>query len=524
MIVKIFPNKGGGSAKASIDYLRGKDKDREKAVVLKGDPDLSQSIAESLEFKNNYTVGCLSFEEPNLPKEKKEEIIERFEKTLFAGLEEDQYNITWIEHTDKNRLELNFFIPNVELKTEKRLQPYFDKADRPLTDNFKKVINYEYGLTNPDAPDKAQFLKHNSMSPKSVKELREGITSLVSEHVAKGTINNQEKIAELLEKSGLEISRVTNKSISIKNPDGGRNIRLDGELYTKEFYEQTATIEEFRKNFESGTGRTKQTNREDDERDYKHAQEQLREAIDRRTNRNKELYPQQNVVDVSYDRDSRNLTSDHRGHDVLHKNVELGSPGTDRNQNQIRAIRAIYESSRDRDQTDRRSVIHNQQSKELGSISEQGRESSIENLGVEEKDHELRRTFEAVVERTRRTLITARERIKNLFGFERKADERKQRNAVIGQELKDSNQELFGINGQSESREQGFNERKRTIIETDQSIGRASESINSAERYISEFSEEIERSEQGITSFKQALASKEQSKKIEIEDDWDLEM
>ena len=145
-------------------------------------------------------MGCLSFEEPNLPKEKKEEIIERFEKTLFAGLEEDQYNITWIEHTDKNRLELNFFIPNVELKTEKRLQPYFDKADRPLTDNFKKVINYEYGLTNPDAPDKAQLLKHNSMSPKSVKELREGITSLVSKHVANGTINNQEKIAELLEK------------------------------------------------------------------------------------------------------------------------------------------------------------------------------------------------------------------------------------------------------------------------------------------------------------------------------------
>lgn len=524
MLVKIFPNRGGGSAKASIDYLRGKDKEREKAVVLKGDPDLSQSIAESLEFKNNYTVGCLSFEEPNLPKEKKEEIIERFEKTLFAGLEKDQYNITWIEHTDKGRLELNFFIPNVELKTEKRLQPYFDKADRPLTDNFKKVINYEYGLTNPDALDKAQLLKHNSMSPKSVKELREGITSLVSQHVAKGTIKNQEQIIELLDKAGFEISRVTNKSISIKNPDGVRNIRLNGELYTKEFYEQTGTIEEFRNNFESGTGRAKQTNRKNDERDYKHAQEQLREAIGRRSNRNQELYLQQNVVDVSYDRDSRNFTSDNRWHDVLHKNVELRSPGTDRNQNQIRAIRTIYESSRDRDHANRRSTFHNQQNEEFGSISEQERKPSIENLGVEEKDHELRRTFEAVVERTRRTLITARERVKGIFGFVREFDERKQRNEVIGQELQDSNKELLGINGESQSREQGFNERKRTIVETDQSIGRASESINSAERYISEFSEEIERSEQGITSFKQALERKEKAKEIEIEDDWDLEM
>ena len=107
MIVKFFKGRAGGSAKASIDYLRGKDKDREKAKVLKGNPDLSQSIAESLEFKNNYTVGCLSFEEPDLPIEQKREIMDKFEKTFFAGLEEEQYNITWIEHRDKDRLELN---------------------------------------------------------------------------------------------------------------------------------------------------------------------------------------------------------------------------------------------------------------------------------------------------------------------------------------------------------------------------------------------------------------------------------
>ena len=63
MIVKIFSNKGGGSPKASIDYLLGKDRQRDGAKVLSGDPELSQSIAESLEFKNRYTVGCLSFEE-----------------------------------------------------------------------------------------------------------------------------------------------------------------------------------------------------------------------------------------------------------------------------------------------------------------------------------------------------------------------------------------------------------------------------------------------------------------------------
>ncbi|MEC4460013.1 relaxase/mobilization nuclease domain-containing protein, partial [Klebsiella pneumoniae] len=42
----------------------------------------------------------------------------------LPGLDKDQYSILWVEHTDKGRLELNFLIPNTELLTGKRLQPY----------------------------------------------------------------------------------------------------------------------------------------------------------------------------------------------------------------------------------------------------------------------------------------------------------------------------------------------------------------------------------------------------------------
>ncbi|WP_419844313.1 relaxase/mobilization nuclease domain-containing protein, partial [Actinobacillus pleuropneumoniae] len=65
---------------------------------------------------------------------------------MFAGLEPEQYNIAWVQHTDKGRLELNFVIPNVEMTSGKRLQPYYDRADRPLAENFKQVINHEYSL------------------------------------------------------------------------------------------------------------------------------------------------------------------------------------------------------------------------------------------------------------------------------------------------------------------------------------------------------------------------------------------
>lgn len=236
MIVKFFANRGSGSPKASIDYLRGKNQDRELATVLRGDPDLTQRIAEASEFKNRYTVGCLSFEERDLPLKSKREIMEKFESTMFSGLEKDQYSITWIEHRDKDRLELNFFIANTELTTGKRLQPYYDRVDRGLTDSFSKVINQEYGLSDPYAPEKKQLIKIDKAMSQDTKELKQALTDFYIEKIQSGKITDRQKIIENLTQSGIEITRTTERSISIKNPHGVRNVRLDGEVFSNEFY------------------------------------------------------------------------------------------------------------------------------------------------------------------------------------------------------------------------------------------------------------------------------------------------
>ena len=243
MIVKFLGNKGGGSAGATIDYLLGKDRDRPGAVLLSGDPELTQRLADNLDFQNRYTVGVLSFEESNLEEHQKEAIMQSFEETLLAGLERDQYDITWIEHTDKGRLELNFVIPNVELSTGKRLQPYFDQADRPLVENWKQVINFEYGLTDPHAPEKAQAIKTlNSQNlPQSVKEIKEQIGTAIAEQISNGNIQNRQDVVATLKGAGFEIARETDRSISIKNPDGKRNIRLEGVIYeNRQFDKQFA--------------------------------------------------------------------------------------------------------------------------------------------------------------------------------------------------------------------------------------------------------------------------------------------
>lgn len=243
MIVKFLGNKGGGSAGATIDYLLGEDRDRDGAILLSGDPDLTARLADNLDFQNRYTVGVLSFEEANLAEKQKQEIMQSFEETLLAGLERDQYDITWIEHTDKGRLELNFVIPNVELSTGKRLQPYFDQADRPLVENWKQVTNFDYGLSDPHAPDKAQAIKTlNSQNlPENVKEIKQQIGTAIAEQISNGNIQNRQDVVNTLENAGFEITRQTERSISIKNPDGKRNIRLEGVIYeNRQFDKQLA--------------------------------------------------------------------------------------------------------------------------------------------------------------------------------------------------------------------------------------------------------------------------------------------
>lgn len=231
MIVKFF--KSNNNPKAALDYLIGKERDREEATLLQGNVDLSLKIAESLTFANRYTAGCLSFEENDIPREDKQAIIDHFENAVFSGLEAEQYNILWIEHRDKGRLELNFFIPNVELTSQKRLQPYFDRADRPLIENLKQVINHKYGLSDPNAPEKRQSLISRADLPKNKKEALNAISDGIEGLIKSGNIKNRDDIIRALESSGIEIARITPKNISIKTE--GQNLRLKGAFYEQDF-------------------------------------------------------------------------------------------------------------------------------------------------------------------------------------------------------------------------------------------------------------------------------------------------
>jgi len=271
MIVKFFPHpKTGGHPRRSMDYLLKKHE--HEVQVLQGNPRLSVDVAEGLNFKNQYTVGCLSFEEDSIPDAYKQEIMQKFEEVFFTGLKPEQYNICWIEHTDKGRLELNFFVPNVELESRKRLSVYYDKSDRPLAENFKQVINQHYDLSDPDAPQKRQMTVSSKNIPKDKKIAQEAINGLLRGELEKGRIQTREDVLNCLTEAGFEIARVTSKNVSIKTD--GQNLRLKGAIYEQSFSLDRA-IEEIQQ-AEGLGGQERASER------YKQATAGLKKAVERR--------------------------------------------------------------------------------------------------------------------------------------------------------------------------------------------------------------------------------------------------
>ena len=282
MLVKFFQH-GKGSGAGPLNYLLGSYRKRVDAKVLYGDPVMTEQLINTTPFKQKYKSGVLSFTElaNQLTNKQKMDIMQRFEKTLFAGLEPDQYDILWIEHSDKGkepdidgfgnaiessnksgRLELNFVIPCQELRSGKSLQPFFAGADLVRVNALKNIINYEYKLTNPNDPirkrnvnpyvnnaprptpyDAKQRNKNEDRdkddevikNPPSHHLLKEAIDRKMLRLFDQNLINERFGVSYQLKRWGLTVERENKSSISVSHPNIKKNIRLKGFLYEQNF-------------------------------------------------------------------------------------------------------------------------------------------------------------------------------------------------------------------------------------------------------------------------------------------------
>lgn len=245
MIVEFF-RYGAGLSKGPLDYFLGKKRDRDHARVLSGSEQEVAGLIDSSPFAKKYTSGCLSFYESDLSDEAKSKIMAEFEACIFAGMDPGQYRVLWIEHRDKineetgkQRLELNFLIPNVEITTGQRLQPFYHEADLPRVDLFKKIINFEYQLHDPDDPMFRQDIKTKKSLPKNTADIKRVLDVAARKQIEGGFITDRESMKKWLTALGLEITGVKPNSISIRNPhnddEKSRPIRLTGAIYEQNF-------------------------------------------------------------------------------------------------------------------------------------------------------------------------------------------------------------------------------------------------------------------------------------------------
>ncbi len=238
MLVKFWGiNQGGGDGGGSVNYLLNERVKQGTARVLKGDANLTKSLLLSLTQKHKACVGCLSFEESNINESLKYELMESFENALLTESMQNRYNILWVEHTDKGRLELNFVIPRIDLITQKAFTPYYHSADITRIDIWKDYTNLKHAFTNPKDLEKQQISNyHNTKTPqgKELLETYEKLDKLIQDNL--GTLfNSRDDIINFLKDNQCEVNRQGKDYISVKLPNEPKAKRLKGFYYHETF-------------------------------------------------------------------------------------------------------------------------------------------------------------------------------------------------------------------------------------------------------------------------------------------------
>ena len=252
MLLKFF-NRGTGKGKAPVEYLlREKDANgvrREPLPeVVKGNPEQTIRLIDSLDFKHKYRSGVISFAASDAPTpEQQQAVIDSFEKTAFAGLERDRYSTLWVRHTHtgEGRVELHFITPRVELTTGKSLNiapPGWGNYFRPWRDYW----NESQGWASPDDPQRARTyhpgydalvnaqnhrLELSGRSIQTREDTRKVITNYLTENIRMGRIKDRQDAISVLERSELKVTRAGENYLTVYSEKTGTRIRLKGGIY-----------------------------------------------------------------------------------------------------------------------------------------------------------------------------------------------------------------------------------------------------------------------------------------------------
>ena len=239
MFNKIFARGTGKSS--GINYLLSPYDAQKKLraippVIKRGDPSLTKAIINTINYKQKYTSGVLSFEESpdQISDEVLNEVMDHFEKMVSCGMEQDRLNWLWVLHRDKKRVELHYVSPTIDLASGKRFSHFFDRVDRPRFRAWERYVNAAHGFSDPSNPAKKRDLHFPTTLPRDKAQAILEIHNVVNALLIQRTINCRDDIIKHLQLSGYKINRISQVYISIQD-SSGRKLRMRGQMYEADF-------------------------------------------------------------------------------------------------------------------------------------------------------------------------------------------------------------------------------------------------------------------------------------------------
>ncbi len=261
MIVKIFKSGGVGNNKSSSsvsNYLLNSERvENNTAKLIRGDKDLTDLAICACTGNSTYTSGCLSFskDERQLTEQEKQILMADFEQALLPNFDKKRYACYWVEHTDKERLELNFVVAKMDLDTGKNLSIYQHSRDIKRLNAWKEIKIQELGLIDPNDPkherlEQPFFVRDGNkklinFEPKNnIENNKKELGEYLKMQIENGLINNRQDVINEIEalefdnQKLFEITKETKTSLTVKDlttTDPKNTFRLKGGIYAREF-------------------------------------------------------------------------------------------------------------------------------------------------------------------------------------------------------------------------------------------------------------------------------------------------
>nr|WP_241517631.1 relaxase/mobilization nuclease domain-containing protein [Campylobacter blaseri] len=159
--------------------------------------------------------------------------MDEFERLLFGNYK-NRYNILWVEHTDKGRLELNFTIPKIDLISNLAFNPYYHKKDLYLLDAWQNYINLRFNFSDPKDPQKAHILQGSRKDIGLVKKYTE-LEKILTAKFTNSEFSCRDDILKALNGSNIKVTRAGKDYISIKLSNSKKARRFKGDMFNEEF-------------------------------------------------------------------------------------------------------------------------------------------------------------------------------------------------------------------------------------------------------------------------------------------------